>query len=113
MHLYNKKIVVRESTKTHRFFPCEIFLFTKASLEVFLIKSVLKICCKFKGKHLCGSVISTKLLCNFIEIILQHKSSPANLLQIFRAPYYKNTFQGLLLCLERRREVMEAVAHEY
>ena len=33
-------------------------------LEVFLGKSVLKICCKFAGEHPCESVISVKLLRN-------------------------------------------------
>ena len=46
--------------------------------EVFLKKGVLKICRKFTGEHRCGSVISRKLLCNFIEIALQHRCSPVN-----------------------------------
>ena len=32
------------------------------------------------------SVVSIKLLCNFIEITLQHGCSPVNLLHIFRTP---------------------------
>ena len=46
--------------------------------EVFLRKSVLKICCKFLGEHPCRSVISISLLCNFIEITLRHGRSPVN-----------------------------------
>ena len=33
------------------------------------------------------SVVSIKLLCNFIEITLQHGCSPVNLLHIFRTPF--------------------------
>ena len=37
------------------------------------------------------------MLCNFIEIILRHECSPVNLLHIFRIPFPKNTFGGMLL----------------
>ena len=69
-----------------------------------LRKSCSEICSKFTGEHPCRSVISTKLLCNFIEIKLQHGCSvkwnfiPKNLLHIFRTHFYKNTSRGLLLC---------------
>ena len=33
----------------------------------------------------------------FIQITLWHGCSPANLLRIFRKPFYKNTYEGLLL----------------
>ena len=62
-----------------------------------LRKSVVKICSKFTREHLCRSVISIKLLCNFIQIILRHGRSPANLLQIFRTLFLKNTSGRLLL----------------
>ena len=39
-----------------------------SSSEVFLGKSVLNIFIKFTGEHPCRSAISTKLLCNFLEI---------------------------------------------
>ena len=65
--------------------------------EAFLVKFVLKICNKFTGEHPCRSVISIKLLCNFIEIALRHGCSPVNLLHIFRTPFSKNTFGWLLL----------------
>ena len=64
--------------------------------EVFLQKGVLKICSKFTGEHQCNSVILIKLLRSFIEITFRHGCSPANLLHIFRIPFYKNTSGGLL-----------------
>ena len=63
----------------------------------FLKKDVLKICSKFTGEHPCRYVISIKLLCYFIEITLQYRCSPVYLLHIFRTPFIKNTFGGLLL----------------
>ena len=54
--------------------------------EMFLRKGVLKICSKVTGEHPCGSAISIKLLCNFIEIGLRHGCS-------FKfAAYFQNTF---------------------
>ena len=67
--------------------------------EVFLGKDVLKICSKFTEEHPCWSVISTKLLCNFIEIALRHECSPVNVLHIFGTPFPKNTSGGLLVNL--------------
>ena len=64
--------------------------------EVFLGKGVLKICSKFTGEQLCQSVISIKLLCNFIESTLWYRCSPVNLLHIFRTPVPKNTSRGLI-----------------
>ena len=55
--------------------------------EVFLRKSVLKICSKFTGQHPCRSVISIKLLC----------TSSVNLLHIFRTTFPRNTSGWLLL----------------
>ena len=65
--------------------------------EVFLVKGFLKICSKFTEEHPSRSVISIKLLCRFIEIILRHGYSPVNLLHIFRTPFLKNTSGWLLL----------------
>ena len=62
-----------------------------------LKKDVLKICSKFAGEHPYRSVISKKLLCNFIEIALRHGCSPVNLLHIFRTPFPRNTSGRLLL----------------
>ena len=45
-----------------------------------------------------------KLQSNFIEITLRHGCSPVNLLQIFRAPFPKNTSRGLLLLFQLFRE---------
>ena len=69
--------------------------------EVFLGKGVLKICSNFTGEHPCQSVISIKLLCNFIEIIVWHTCSPVNLLHIFRILSPKNTSKGCF-CLCKR-----------
>ena len=65
--------------------------------KVFIGKGVLKICSIFTGEHPCRSVISIKLLCNFIEITLRHGCSPVNLLHIFRTSFLKNTSGWLLL----------------
>ena len=58
--------------------------------EVFLEKGVLKIYSKFTGEHTC------------IEITTGHGCCPVNLLFIFRTPFPKNTFGGLLLKREFR-----------
>ena len=52
-----------------------------------LHKVVLKICSKFPGEH----------PYNFTEITLRHGRSPVNLLHVFRTPFPKNAFDGLLL----------------
>ena len=64
---------------------------------MFLVKDVLKICSKFTGVHPRRSVISIKLLCNFIEITLQHGCSPVNLLHIFKIPTGGCIFSKYLL----------------
>ena len=67
------------------------FHFFRSSLpEVFLGKSLLKICSKFTGEHPCRKAISTKLQ-SFIKIALRHGSSLVNLMHIFRTPFRKNT----------------------
>ena len=73
--------------------------FRSSHPEVFLGKDVLKIYSKFTGEHPCQNVISINLLCNFIEITLQHRCSPVNLLHIFRTPFLKNTSKWLLLAI--------------
>ena len=65
--------------------------------EIFLGKSVLRIYNKFIGEHPCQSMISKKLLWNFIEVALRHGCSPVIFLHIFITPFYKNTSEGLLL----------------
>ena len=57
---------------------------------MFLREGILKICSEFTGDHPCRSVISIKLLRNFIEIRLRHRCSPVNLLHIFRTPFPKS-----------------------
>ena len=74
-----------------------IIHFRSSRPEVFLRQGVLKIYSKFTETHPCRSVISIKLLCNFIEISLQHGCSPVNLLYIFRTSFPKNTSGRLLL----------------
>ena len=75
-----------------------------------LSKYFLKICSKFTGEHPWRSVISIKLLCNFIKIKLRHGCSPVNLLHIFRAPFSKNNSRGLLLispvCISQKVNVV-------
>ena len=74
-----------------------MFIFRSSHPEVFIEKGVPKICSKFTGEYPWRSVISIKLLCNFIEITLRHGCSPVNLLYIFRAPFPKNTSGRLFL----------------
>ena len=61
------------------------------------LSSYLKKCSKFTGEYPCRSVISVKLLCNFIEITLRHGCSPVDLLHTFRTTFSKKTSGGLLL----------------
>ena len=74
-------------------------IFISSRPEVFLGKSVLKICSKFAGEYPCRRAISIKLLCNFTEIALRHGCSPVNLLHIFRTSFPRNTCGWLLLKL--------------
>ena len=69
-------------------------------LEVFLVKSVLKICIKLTGELPWRSVISIKLQSNFIEITLR-VCSPVNLLNISRIPFSNNTSGWLVLTGKR------------
>ena len=68
--------------------------FRSSSPEVFLVKSVLKISSKFTVEYSCRSVITIKLLCNFIEITLQNGCSPVNLLDIFRTLSLRKLLDG-------------------
>ena len=47
----------------------------------------------------CRSVISIKLLYNFIEIPLRHGASQVDFLHIVKTPSYKSIYRGLLLTL--------------
>ena len=62
-----------------------------------LIKIVLKICSKLTGERPFQSVISIKLLYNFIKVTLQGGCYRVNLLHIFRTHFYRNIYGGLLL----------------
>ena len=73
-----------------------LFFFPRIFFSI-LLKGVLKICSKFTGGHPCRSVISIKFFRNFIEIALRHGCSPVNFQHIFRTPFYKNTYGGVLL----------------
>ena len=57
----------------------------------------MKICTIFTGEQQCLSAISIKLQSNLVEVPLLHGCSTVNFLHIFRAPFYKNTYGGLLL----------------
>ena len=70
-------------------------LFQKQPSRGVLRKCFLKICSQFTGEHSCRSMISIKLLCNFIEITLRHVCSPVNLLHTFRRTFPRNTSGGL------------------
>ena len=75
---------------------CFESLYRSSRPEVFLGKRVLKIYRKFTGEHPCQSGISIKLLCNFIEIAIQHRCFPVHLLHIFRT-HFPNNISGWLL----------------
>ena len=72
-------------------------LFRSSHSEVFLRKSVLKICAKFTGEHSCQSATSIKLQSKCIEVALRDGCFPLNLLHVFRIPFPKNTSEWLLL----------------
>ena len=73
--------------------------FQKQPSRGFLQKSFMKICIKFTGKHPCRNVISIKLQDNFQEIAHRYWCYLVNLLHIFRTPFYKNTYRGMLLMI--------------
>ena len=64
--------------------------------DVFLGKGVLKACSKYTAEYPCRSVISIKLIFNFIEVTLCHGRSPVNLMHIFRTSFPKSSTGGLL-----------------
>ena len=68
--------------------------------------------------HPSRSVISVKLLCDFIEITFLYGCSPIKLLHIFRTSFPENTSGGLLLLLfrwssHRRCSVKEGVLKNF
>ena len=90
-----------------------IVIFRSSHPEVFLGKGVLKICSKSTGEHPYRSVIWIKLQSNFIEITLQHGSSPINLLHIFRTPFSRDTSGWLLLDIHNFEYWIYASNFEY
>ena len=60
--------------------------------EVFLGKGVPKLCCKFTGEHTCQSMTTIKLWNTWGCVF-----SPVNLLHIFRTPFPRINYRGLLL----------------
>ena len=79
----------------------EVTIYRSSLPKVFLGKGVLKICRKFTSEHPCRSAILIKLQSKSIEITLRHRCSSVNLLHIFRTPFYKNTYRGLLLNFDK------------
>ena len=80
-----------------KFFYSSFPNFRSSHPEVFLEKSVLKICSHFTGEHPCQSSISIKLHNSFIEISLRHGFFLVNLLHIYRTPFSRKTSGWLLL----------------
>ena len=74
-------------------------LFRSSHRDVFLGKSVVKICIKFTREYPCRGVISIKLQSSLIEITLRHGCSPINLLHIFRTLFTKTISERLLLVI--------------
>ena len=89
-------LFLRVSTSFKDFYKTPVYHFSSHP-QMFLRKSVLKIYRKFTREHPCRSVISIKLLSNFIEIAFWYGCSPVHLLHIFRTPFPRNTSGWLLL----------------
>ena len=92
---YIPSITAKKCPKTYRNEKSR-FKFLSWQKKLIVGKDVLKICSKFKGEHPCQSVMSMKLLCNFIEITLRHGCSPANLLHTSITSFLENTSGELL-----------------
>ena len=92
-------VVTRCSTRCHSL-PLPVIrchsLYHSLSLVVSLVVTRCTTRLSFY-KRSCPSVISIKLLCNFIEITLRHGCYPVNLLHIFGTPFTKNTSGQLLV----------------
>ena len=81
---------------------------------MFSRKGVLKICSKCTGEHPCRSVISIKLLCNFIDIAHRHGCSPEICCVFFRTPFPKCTSGWLLLKIDDKglpQEELQCISH--
>ena len=85
-----------------------------SSPQVSLVKHfLLKLCSKFTGEQPCRSMISIKLLCNFIEITLWHGCSPVCLLNAFRTPFPRNTCGWLFLKAGKSSLVIFAIKKNF
>ena len=93
-----KTVGHKKNMEFHEMFPD----FRSSSPGLFLGNDVLKMCSKFTRKHLCRSVISIRLLCNFIEIAFRHGCFHVNLLHIFKTPFFKDSSGRLLLRIIRK-----------
>ena len=80
--------------------------------EIFLAKSVLKICSKLTVEHPCQSVISTKLFCSFIEIILRYQCSPVNFQYILRTAFYKNISPCFCVWLFNQYHILQLITNQ-
>ena len=80
-------------------------------LEVFLGKVILKICSKFTGEHPCQSMISIKLLCNFIEITFQDGFSLVDLLHISEHLFIRTPMNGYFWILFLFTETIAISTH--
>ena len=84
--------------------------FRRSLPEVFPQKAVRE---RLTGEHPCGSVIPTKLLCNFIEIIPPHGRSLANSLLSLRWTPHKNNSVGLTLNIRIIQQILSYAANFY
>ena len=90
-----------------------IHTFTRSSHpEVFLIKSVLKICSKFTGEHPGRSAISINRTSAWVLSWVLHGCSPVNLLHISRTTFSRNT-SGLLLLVYTSAKVSSSGLCKY
>ena len=103
LHLYQaliQNVLMKISGFQVYRFQCELELklwlrrFRSSRPEVLLEKYVLKICSKFTGEYPCRSLISIRLLWNFIEITLRHECSPVNLLYISEDFFLRTPLDG-------------------
>ena len=76
-------------------------MFRSSPPEVFSNKDTVKIRSEPTGEQTCRSAIPTKLLCNFIEIILTHECSPENPHHTRKTPLPRRTPLGDCSCMSK------------
>ena len=74
-------------------------------------RDILKICSKFTGEHPCQSMISIKLLCNFIEITFQDGFSLVDLLHISEHLFIRTPMNGYFWILFLFTETIAISTH--